>query len=335
MLNVVIIGASGYAGAELAAMVQKHPHLHLKGLYVSANSQDAHKPFAALYPRFAGLVDLSIQPLTEQGMEEAKAGTDLVCLATAHEVSMDLAPQFLAAGIKVFDLSGAFRVEEQGFYDEYYGFSHNQPEWLQQAVYGLAEWNEEAIAQAELVAGPGCDPTASPSALKPLISAGLIKAGTTPIINAVSGVSGAGRKAAINTSFCEVSLNPYGVFKHRHQPEISHHLGTKVLFQPHLGNFIRGILATIYVQLADGVTAEQVDAAYASAYDGKPIVRLSAQWPSIASVAGTPFCDLHWQVEGDQLIVASAIDNLLKGASSQAMQCININYGFEQTAGLL
>lgn len=335
MLNVVIIGASGYAGAELAAMVQKHPHLHLKGLYVSANSQDAHKPFAALYPRFAGLVDLSIQPLTEQGMEEAKAGTDLVCLATAHEVSMDLAPQFLAAGIKVFDLSGAFRVEEQGFYDEYYGFSHNQPEWLQQAVYGLAEWNEEAIAQAELVAVPGCYPTASLSALKPLMNAGLIKAGTTPIINAVSGVSGAGRKAAINTSFCEVSLNPYGVFKHRHQPEISHHLGTKVLFQPHLGNFIRGILATIYVQLADGVTAEQVDAAYASAYDGKPIVRLSAQWPSIAGVAGTPFCDLHWQVEGDQLIVASAIDNLLKGASSQAMQCININYGFEQTAGLL
>jgi len=250
-------------------------------------------------------------------------------------VSMDLAPQFLAAGIKVFDLSGAFRVEEQGFYDEYYGFSHNQPEWLQQAVYGLAEWNEEAIAQAELVAVPGCYPTASLSALKPLMSAGLIKAGTTPIINAVSGVSGAGRKAAINTSFCEVSLNPYGVFKHRHQPEISHHLGTKVLFQPHLGNFIRGILATIYVQLADGVTAEQVDAAYASAYDGRPIVRLSAQWPSIASVAGTPFCDLHWQVEGDQLIVASAIDNLLKGASSQAMQCININYGFEQTAGLL
>ena len=248
---------------------------------------------------------------------------------------MDLAPQFLAAGIKVFDLSGAFRVEQEGFYDDFYGFTHNQPEWLKKAVYGLAEWNEEAIAQAELIAVPGCYPTASLSALKPLMAAGFIKAGTTPIINAVSGVSGAGRKAAINTSFCEVSLNPYGVFKHRHQPEIAHHLGTKVIFQPHLGNFVRGILATIYVQLADGVTAEQVDAAYAAAYEGKPIVRLSSQWPSIAGVAGTPFCDLHWQLEDDQLIIGSAIDNLLKGASAQAMQCININYGFEQTCSLI
>ena len=335
MLNVVIVGASGYAGAELAAIVQRHPHLHLKGLYVSAGSQDANKPFSALHPRCLGIVDLPVKPLNAEGLAEAMQGTDLVCLCTAHEVSMDLAPQFLAAGVKVFDLSGAFRVEQEGFYDEYYGFTHNQPEWLKQAVYGLAEWNEEAIAQAELIAVPGCYPTVSLSALKPLMAAGLIKAGTTPIINAVSGVSGAGRKAALNTSFCEVSLNPYGVFKHRHQPEISHHLGNKVVFQPHLGNFVRGILATIYVQVADGVTAEQVDAAYAAAYEGKPIVRLSAQWPSIASVAGTPFCDLHWQLDGDQLIIGSAIDNLLKGASAQAMQCININYGFEQTCGLI
>lgn len=335
MLNVVIIGASGYAGAELAVMVQKHPHLTLKGLYVSAGSQDANKPFSALHPRFLGLVDLPVKPLNEEGMADAKAGTDLVCLATAHEVSMDLAPQFLAAGIKVFDLSGAFRVEQEGFYDQYYGFTHNQPDWLQKAVYGLAEWNDDAIAQAELIAVPGCYPTASLTALKPLMNAGLIAAGCTPIINAVSGVSGAGRKAALNTSFCEVSLNPYGVFKHRHQPEISHHLGTKVLFQPHLGNFARGILATIYVQLADGVDAEQVDAAYAKAYDGKPIVRLCSHWPSIAGVAGTPYCDLHWQLEGNQLVVVSAIDNLLKGASAQAMQCININYGFEQTCGLI
>lgn len=334
MLNVVIIGASGYAGAELAALVQKHPHLNLKGLYVSANSQDANKPFSTLYPRFAGLIDMHIAPLNEEGLAAAKEETDLVCLATAHEVSMALAPQFLAAGIKVFDLSGAFRVEQDGFYDQFYGFTHNQPAWLEKAVYGLAEWNDEAIAQAELIAVPGCYPTASLTALKPLQQAGLIKAGTRPIINAVSGVSGAGRKAALNTSFCEVSLNPYGVFTHRHQPEISHHLGTQVIFQPHLGNFARGILATIYVQMAEGVTSAEIDAAYASAYTGKPIVRLQPQWPSIAGVAGTPFCDLHWQLDGDQLIVVSAIDNLLKGASAQAMQCINLNYGFEQTCSL-
>ncbi|MCD8547545.1 MAG: N-acetyl-gamma-glutamyl-phosphate reductase [Aeromonadaceae bacterium] len=335
MLNVVIIGASGYAGADLAGLVQGHPQLQLKGLYVSANSQDANKAFSALHPQYLGLIDLPVQPLTDEGMAEAMAGTDLVCLATAHEVSMDLAPQFLAAGIKVFDLSGAFRVEQAGFYDQYYGFAHNQPEWLNKAVYGLAEWNTDAIAQAELIAVPGCYPTASLLALKPLQAAGLIQAGSKPIINAVSGVSGAGRKAAIGTSFCEVSLNPYGVFNHRHQPEISHHLGTSVVFQPHLGNFVRGILATLYVQLADGVTAEQVDAAYQAAYGHQPLVRLSAQWPSIRSVAGRPFCDLHWQLQDGLLIVGSAIDNLLKGASSQAMQCININYGFDQTTGLI
>lgn len=335
MLNVVIIGASGYAGAELALLVHKHPELNLKGLYVSAGSQDANKPFSALHPQCLGLVDLPVQPLDEAGMQAAKTGTDLVCLATAHEVSMNLAPQFLAAGIPVFDLSGAFRVQQDGFYDKYYGFAHDQPEWLSKAVYGLAEWNAEQIKQTDLIAVAGCYPTASLLALKPLMAAGLIKADTTPIINAVSGVSGAGRKAAIGTSFCEVSLNPYGVFNHRHQPEISYHLGGKVVFQPHLGNFVRGILATIYVQLADGVTEEQVNAAYQQVYSNSPIVRLSKQWPSIRGVAGTPFCDLHWQMQDGLLIVGSAIDNLLKGASSQAMQCINLRFGFEPTLGLL
>ena len=335
MLNVVIIGASGYAGAELALLVHKHPELNLKGLYVSAGSQDANKPFSALHPQCLGLVDLPVKPLDDAGMEEAKTGTDLVCLATAHEVSMNLAPVFLAAGIPVFDLSGAFRVQQDGFYDKYYGFTHDQPEWLSKAVYGLAEWNAEQIKKTDLVAVAGCYPTASLLALKPLMEAGLIKAETTPIINAVSGVSGAGRKAAIGTSFCEVSLNPYGVFNHRHQPEISYHLGGKVLFQPHLGNFVRGILATIYVQLADGVTEEQVNAAYAQAYTDSPIVRLSKQWPSIRSVAGTPFCDLHWQMQDGMLIVGSAIDNLLKGASSQALQCINLRFGFAPTTGLM
>lgn len=335
MLNVVIIGASGYAGAEFALLVQKHPELNLKGLYVSAGSNDANKPFSALHPQCLGLVDLPVQPLDEAGLQAAKTGTDLVCLATAHEVSMNLAPQFLDAGIPVFDLSGAFRVQQDGFYDTFYGFKHDQPEWLSKAVYGLAEWNAEKIKATDLVAVAGCYPTASLLALKPLMEAGLIKVGTTPIINAVSGVSGAGRKAAISTSFCEVSLNPYGVFNHRHQPEISYHLGGKVVFQPHLGNFVRGILATIYVQLADGVTDEQINAAYEKQYAGSKIVRLSKQWPSIKGVAGTPFCDLHWQMQDGLLIVGSAIDNLLKGASSQAMQCINIRFGFEPTLGLV
>ncbi|WP_412705964.1 N-acetyl-gamma-glutamyl-phosphate reductase [Aeromonas rivipollensis] len=335
MLNTVIVGASGYAGAELAALVQNHPELKLFGLYVSAGSQDAHKRFSSLHPQWVGELDQPLLPLDEDGMTRILTQADLVLLATAHEVSAELAPKFLAKGLPVFDLSGAFRVKDQGFYSSFYGFTHESEQWLEQAVYGLAEWNTDAIAAAQLIAVPGCYPTASLCALKPLQQAGLIAEGWQPIINAVSGVSGAGRKAAINTSFCEVSLSPYGTFNHRHQPEISHHLGKGVLFQPHLGNYVRGILATIYVQLADGVTQTQVDQAYLKAYEGKPLVRLTGQMPSIRGVANTPYCDLAWQQQGNMLVVVSAIDNLLKGAASQAMQCINIKFGFEPATGLI
>ncbi|SIR28580.1 N-acetyl-gamma-glutamyl-phosphate reductase [Aeromonas sp. RU39B] len=335
MLNTVIVGASGYAGAELAALVQNHPDLQLTGLYVSAGSQDAGKIFSTLHPQYAGVVDLPLLPLDEEGMSRLQIDADIVLLATAHEVSAGLAPQLLAKGVTVFDLSGAFRVQQDGFYEQFYGFSHAAPEWLDQAAYGLAEWNAEAIAKAQLIAVPGCYPTASLSALKPLMAAGLIADGSLPIINAVSGVSGAGRKASLTTSFCEVSLNAYGTFTHRHQPEISHHLGCQVLFQPHLGNFVRGILATLYVELKEGVTPEQVTAAYQQAYAGKPLVRLAKTTPSIRGVAGTPYCDIAWQQQGKMLVVFSAIDNLLKGAASQAIQCINIKYGFAAGAGLL
>ncbi|BBS88702.1 N-acetyl-gamma-glutamyl-phosphate reductase [Aeromonas media] len=335
MLNTVIVGASGYAGAELAALVQNHPELKLFGLYVSAGSQDAHKRFSSLHPQWVGELDQPLLPLDEDGMTRILTQADLVLLATAHEVSAELAPKFLAKGLPVFDLSGAFRVKDQGFYASFYGFTHDSEQWLEQAVYGLAEWNADAIHNAQLIAVPGCYPTASLCALKPLQQAGLIAKEWQPIINAVSGVSGAGRKAAINTSFCEVSLSPYGTFNHRHQPEISHHLGKGVLFQPHLGNYVRGILATIYVQLADGVTQTQVDQAYLKAYEGKPLVRLTGQMPSIRGVANTPYCDLAWQQQGNMLVVVSAIDNLLKGAASQAMQCINIKFGFEPATGLI
>ncbi|MGR7922923.1 N-acetyl-gamma-glutamyl-phosphate reductase [Zobellella denitrificans] len=335
MLKAAIIGASGYTGAELAGLIHGHPHLTLAGLYVSNGSQDAHKPFTSLHPRWRGIIDLPLLPLDDEAISRIHTEADLVLLATAHEVSHDLAPGFLAKGLPVFDLSGAFRVPGEGFYDQFYGFHHQYGDWLAKAAYGLAEWNQEAIKAAQLIAVPGCYPTASLSALKPLQQAGLVAEGARPIISAVSGVSGAGRKASMNNSFCEVSLKPYGVFNHRHQPEISHHLGKQVVFQPHLGNFIRGILATVYVQLKDGVSDQQIAAAYHQAYDGQKIVRLAGQWPQINDVAGTPFCDLHWGRDGNQLIVVSAIDNLLKGAASQAIQCINIHQGFSPVAGLI
>ena len=337
MLNTYIIGASGYTGAELAKMVHLHPKLNLAGLFVSANSLDANKPISELHGQLKGIVDLPLQPLRSP-QDVAQAG-DIVLLATAHEVSHDLAPVFLECGCQVFDLSGAFRVQGDAFYTQFYGFEHQFPAWLEKAVYGLAEWNHKAITNAQLVAVPGCYPTASQLALKPLLESGLLDTQQWPVINAVSGVSGAGRKASMTNSFCEVSLQAYGIFNHRHQPEIATHLGQDIIFTPHLGNFKRGILATITAKLADGVTAEQVEAAMQAAYgadgDQHAVRLLGQQAAKLQSVVGTCFCDIGWQVQGGHIILTSAIDNLLKGASSQAMQCINIRNGFPQLTALV
>ncbi len=333
MLKTAIVGASGYTGAELALMVTKHPQLTLSGLYVSANSLDAGKSIAELHGKLNGLVDMAVEPLTSP--QEVAQHCDVVFLATAHEVSHDLAPIFLAHNCVVFDLSGAYRVQQDGFYPQYYGFEHVQTEYLAQAAYGLAEWNLNEIAQASLIAVPGCYPTASQLAIKPLVEQQLLDLQQWPVINATSGVTGAGRKATLTNSFCEVSLQPYGVFTHRHQPEIASHLGCDVIFTPHLGNFKRGILATITMKLADGVTEQQVEHAFQQAYQGKPAVRLLSTLPKLQDVQNTPFCDIGWKVQGQHIIVVSAIDNLLKGASSQAMQCLNIRFGFPVLTSLV
>ncbi|MDN2669682.1 MULTISPECIES: N-acetyl-gamma-glutamyl-phosphate reductase [Vibrio] len=334
MLKTTIIGASGYTGAELALMINRHPELTLSGLYVSANSVDAGKPIAALHGKLAGLIDMPVQPLTNP--EEVAKQSDVIFLATAHEVSHDLAPIFLENDCQVFDLSGAFRVKGENFYQEFYGFEHQHEQWLDKAAYGLAEWNEQEIKEAQLVAVAGCYPTASQLAIKPLVEAKLLDENQWPVINATSGVTGAGRKATMVNSFCEVSLQAYGVFNHRHQPEMAAHLGCDVIFTPHLGNFKRGILATITMKLADGVTEQQIQEAFEQAYQGKPAVRLLEETlPRIQDVEQTPFCDLGWKVQGQHIIVVSAIDNLLKGASSQAMQCLNLRYGFAPLTALV
>lgn len=333
-LNGLIVGASGYTGAELAAYLQRHPHMNITGLTVSAQSADAGKLLSDLHPQLKGIVDLPLLPMSD--VAAMAKDVDVVFLATAHEVSHDLAPQFLQMGCVVFDLSGAYRVNQASFYQDYYGFTHQHADWLDKAVYGLAEWRAEDIKQAQLVAVPGCYPTASQLALKPLIDAGLLDLNQWPVINAVSGVSGAGRKASMTTSFCEVSLQPYGIFTHRHQPEIATHLGTPVIFTPHLGNFPRGILATITCKLTAGVTAEQVAAVYQQAYAEKPLVRVYDKGvPAIKNVAGTPFCDIGFALQGEHLIIVSAEDNLLKGAAAQAVQCMNIRFGFNETQSLL
>lgn len=332
-MNVVIIGASGYSGAELASLIAKHPNLTLTGCYVSEQSLDKNKLLSDLYPEHVGLLDLPLLPLSNSAFSAIENSADYVCLCTDHKVSVNLAPKFLAMGKKVFDLSGGYRLASNDDYVTYYGFEHQHPELLNQAAYGLAEWNSDAIANAELIAVAGCYPTAALNALKPLQQAGLLTEQSI-IINAVSGVTGAGRKASVATHFCEVSLSAYGLFNHRHGPEIEQHLGHKVLFTPHLGNFPRGILETIYVQLKPNVTSEQVAQAY-QVLANEPLIRLlGSKVPSIKGVAKQPYVDIGWQQQGSQLIVMAAIDNLLKGAAGQALQCINLSMNLPHTTGL-
>ncbi|MFP2508151.1 N-acetyl-gamma-glutamyl-phosphate reductase [Buttiauxella gaviniae] len=334
MLNTLIVGASGYAGAELVNYLNRHPHMNITALTVSAQSNDAGKLISELHPQLKGIVDMPLQAMSD--ISEFTDGVDVVFLATVHEVSHDLAPQFLAKGCVVIDLSGAFRVNDAQFYQRYYGFTHQHPELLEQAVYGLAEWQSDKLKETSLISVPGCYPTAAQLALKPLIDAGLLDLTQWPVINATSGVSGAGRKAAISNSFCEVSLQPYGIFNHRHHPEISTHLGTPVIFTPHLGNFPRGILETITCRLNAGVTQQQIADAFNQAYQNKPLVRLYDKGvPALKNVVGLPFCDIGFAVQGEHLIVVATEDNLLKGASAQAVQCLNIRFGFAETQSLI
>lgn len=338
MQKTLIIGASGYTGAELAQILTRHPHFDLAGLYVSSNSADAHKPISTLYPQLRSICDLPLQPLpeTQEKLTALAQSAEVIFLATAHEVSHDLAPIFVQNGCKVFDLSGAYRVNNAEFYQQFYGFTHQFPELLQKAVYGLAEWSHESIRQTDLVAVAGCYPTVSQLSLKPLIENNLLDLNQLPIINAVSGVSGAGRKASLTSSFCEVSLNAYGVFNHRHQPEIATHLGCEVIFTPHLGNFKRGILATITAKLNSGVTDEQIRAAYHQYYANRPLVRVYEQGlPSIKAVEFTPYCDIGFATKNGHIIIVGAEDNLLKGAAAQAVQCANIRFGYDETLGFV
>lgn len=337
MIKTCIIGASGYTGAELAALVHHNKQFELAALYVSTNSVDAGKSLGQIHPQFFNSINLPLQSIDESNLSALSDKFDLIFLATPHEASHNWMNKLCGRKAVIMDLSGAFRIKDKHKFAEYYGFEHQADTLLNQAVYGLADWHQEQISRANLVAVPGCYPTAALTALKPLQQDALIDPAHFPIINAVSGTSGTGRKAALTNSFTEVSLQAYGVLGHRHQPEIADYLGTDVIFTPHLGNFKRGILATITVKTTANVTEQQISNAYQQAYQGNPIVRLRDSWPKIDDVVGTPYCDLFWKLDKKTgyLVITSAIDNLLKGASSQAMQCANLRFGFESHAGLV
>ena len=333
MVKVAVVGASGYAGAQLCRIISRHEKLELTGLFVSENSLDKGKKISELYGELNGVCDKVLQPLT--GAKDIIDIADAVFLATDHKVSHDIAPELVKAGVVVFDLSGAFRISNTDVFEKAYGFAHEHKDLLKEAVYALAEYVDvKALQNTKMISLPGCYPTASQLALKPLIENGLLDLNYRPSINAVSGVSGAGRKAKLTNSFCEVSLNAYGVFTHRHQPEIAEHLGTEVIFTPHLGDFKRGIHATINAKLKDGVTPEQVAKAY-SYYDNKPLVRVKKGMPKLQDVQYLPFCDIGYAMKDNYIVICSCIDNLLKGASAQAVQVLNLYYGFDEIQGLI
>ena len=337
MQKVAVIGASGYAGAELVGLLCKHNQAQICHLVVSENSSSEDKLFSDLHGRFKGICDLPLQAFSSVWFDQYAADLDVVFFATPHEFSADWAQAFVEAGVTVFDLSGGFRLKNAADYPKYYGFEHANTDALATAKYGLAEWQQEDIASTNLVAVPGCYPTASLLCLKPLTVNNLVLENSLVVVNGISGVSGAGRNASLATNFNEVSLKAYNVLQHRHQPEISQEAAIEVVFNPHLAPYKRGLLATVTLQVNAGVTNAQIQQAFAQAYSDKPLVRLVTSWPEIGNVAYTPFADVHWQFDEEKqvVVVSCAIDNLLKGAASQAVQCFNISLGLASEYSLL
>jgi N-acetyl-gamma-glutamyl-phosphate reductase len=279
-------------------------------------------------PALARIWDGPVEPLDADKLAE---NTDAVFLALPDTLSAELAPALAERGPRVFDLSGAFRLRDPELRRRWYPHT---PSGVP-AVYGLTERRRRELADAKLIACPGCYPTAAVLSLQPLVCAGLLEPGV--VIDAKSGVSGAGKTPSERTHFseCHGSISAYGVFGHRHGAEIEQELGTAVTFVPHLVPLDRGILETIYARLKPGVDGHAVEKALTSAYGSSPFVRLTGgDLPEIKHVAHTNFCDIGWKVQGSQLVMVACIDNLVKGAAGQAIQNFNVVFGFDETDGL-
>lgn len=337
-IRVCVAGAGGYSGAETIGLLLAHPGVELVGLFGSDRraAGAAADRFDSLFPRFRGATDLRVEPASIESILSRSPAA--VFLATPHEASQELVPALLAARVVVFDLSAAFRLRDPSLYPLHYGGAHPHPELLAAAVYGLPEIHRDSIATASLVACPGCYPTSVILPIAPLARAGLLRPGSPLIVDSASGVSGAGRAAALKSHFCEVSFQPYGVLRHRHGPEMTQECGTEVLFTPHLMALDRGIVSTIHPVLAAGAAAADVRRMIESAYAGEPFVRVLPEglWPSIDAVAHTNHCDIAVgsDASGRHVVICSAIDNLVKGAGGQAVQAFNIRFGFDQALGL-
>ncbi|MEI8239216.1 MAG: N-acetyl-gamma-glutamyl-phosphate reductase [Actinomycetota bacterium] len=331
MTRVGIIGASGYTGAELLRLCAQHPAFDV---VLATGDTQAGTKASALYPSLAG----RYPELVFEEFDPARAaGLDLVFLGLPHEASMALVPQLMGSVGCVVDLSAAYRLKDASLYPTWYGFTHDQPELLAAAVYGLPETHRDELRGAALVATPGCHVTAATLALAPLVGAQLIDT-TGVVVNSITGVSGAGRGLKHSSLFCTVDedVTAYGLLDHRHTPEIEQEVGAQVLFTPHLAPMNRGILATCYARpVGDVSTSTLLDALHA-AYDDEPFVVVTDASPSTKATLGsnTAHITARFDARTNTVMVIAAIDNLAKGASGGAIQAANVALGLDETLGL-
>jgi len=333
--SVSVVGASGYSGGEAVRWLSRHRRVRLAALFGSGRGEK-EVPFSRLHPRERGLCDLPVRTADPEAI--AASGAAFVLLATPHEASAGLVPPLLEAGLRVIDLSAAFRLRAAALYPRVYGFEHPRPDLLAEAVYGIPEISSEAIRAARLVANPGCYATSVVLPLAPLLAAGLVDLEGGIVADSISGVSGAGRAPSPTTHFCEVSAKAYAPLAHRHVPEIEQALDAPIAFVPHLAPYARGILTTIHFPIARGAAPSDLRNALAKAYGERPLVRLlpDGDLPSVGAVEGTNFADLGLACDEARrrAVLVCAIDNLGKGAAGQAIQNLNLMVGLEEAEGL-
>ncbi len=335
MIRVAIIGASGYTGAESIRILFRHAEAELT--YLTALPEECG-PAEDVFPEFRGRCTLPIEPLD---MDKLSASADVALCCLPHKVSMGFVPKLLAAGLKVIDFSADYRLKNVDVYEKFYQVKHTDTANLAQAAYGLPELFRRQIEGANLVANPGCFPTGSTLALAPLLKEGLIETDSI-IVSSVTGSSGAGKNPSSKFHFPNMNENlfPYGIGVHRHMPEMEQIAGAvagskvQVLFQPHVGPFDRGILSSVYSRPAKDIKAEQLGPLYHDFYQAEPFVRVCKVAPELKAVAGTNYCHVFPALVKGRIVVFSAIDNLVKGASGQAIQNMNILFGVDEMMGL-
>jgi len=338
--RVAVVGATGYAGFELAQLLLRHPKIQKPTFYLR-ESAAAAKCLSDIFPRLRGWGEAPCKTYSAGAV--AASGAATVFLATPHEASLEIVPQLLQAGLRVVDLSGAFRFHNPETFREWYQLPAPSRDLAEQAVYGLPELYGDQLPAARLVANPGCYPTSVILGLRPLVESEWIATERGIVCDCKSGASGAGKEPKRELHFVEVDENfrAYGLFSHRHTPEVTDYLGVSsedIVFTTHLLPLARGILSTLYVWLAEPRKAVEVESLYREFYAGRPMVRIwpAGKLPELQHVANTNFCDIGFALDpsGRRLVVVSCLDNLGKGAAGQAVQNMNLMLGFEEATGL-